>query len=73
MALNVDTTSAGYQNLLSSVATIRNQLNNNYMPILLRMSKAQLRDLYQRDPLFRECALLARDLARIAENVGVDL
>ena len=73
MPLTINTQGAGYQNLLSSMLTIRNQLQNNYGPILKKMSRAQLKDLYQRDPLFKECVDLARDLSRLAEKVGVDL
>ena len=71
--MQIDTTSPAYQNLLSAIITIHNQLSNNYRPVLVRMTKAQLIQLYQRDPIFHECILLAKDLNKLADKVGVDL
>ena len=64
--MNIDTTSQAYQNILNSLVILRNQLNNNYMPLLLRMTPEQLKQLYLRDELFREAVKLARDLHKLA-------
>lgn len=68
MPLNINTEGAGYQNLLSSLQTIRNQLKNNYGPFLNRMDRDQIQALRQNDELFDELVGLYLDLKKIARR-----
>ncbi len=73
MAYTTNTQSAAYQNYLEQLQTIYGLIRTNYAPIVNRMNKEQLIQLYQNDPIFKEVIDMARQINSLADKIGVDL
>lgn len=73
MAYTINTQSAAYQNYLAQLQQIYALLRTNYGPIINRMNKAQLIQLYQNDPIFKEVVDMAKQINSIAERVDINL
>ena len=69
MAYTINTQSAAYQNYLTQLQTIYGFIRTNYGPIVNKMNKAQLIQLYQNDPIFKEVVDMAKDINAIAERI----
>lgn len=68
----VDTTSAAYLNKLQGLTDLYDQFKSVYGPVVKRMTKAQLIELKQRDPMFAKFVEIGMDIGRLAERAGFD-
>ena len=66
--LVVNTSNQTYVNQLASLQQLRAHLRDNYAPILRLMSKDELIQLKQRDPLFEEIVFLSQELAKLSKR-----
>jgi len=69
----VNTTSPAYQNKLQGLVDLYDQFKSLYGPVVRRMTRQQLKQLHNRDPLFAKFVEISRDFSDLAERVGVDL
>ncbi len=69
----IDTTSAAYLTRLDQLQTIYGLFRTIYGPVLKRMTKAQLRSAYQRDPLLKEIVDMSKDIEWLAERADIEL
>lgn len=69
--LNIDTTSAQYQNLLNGLSTLRTVMGprvNMLVKMLKKNEEVKVQQWLNRDPLLRRCIRFAQTLARIIDR-----
>ena len=69
----VNTTSPAYLNRLQGLTDLYDEFKSLYGPVVRRMTRAQLKQLHNRDPLFAKFIEIGQDISTLAERVGVDL
>ena len=69
----VNTTSPAYQNKLQGLVDLYDQFKSLYGPVVRRMTRQQLKQLHNRDPLFAKFVEISRDFSDLAERAEVGL
>ena len=69
----INTEGAGYLAYLEQIREIYALIRTTYGPVTKRMTAAQLKQLYQADPIFKEVIDMAKDVAELAQRVEIEL
>ncbi len=68
----VDTTSQPYLKRLNGLTDLWDEFKALYGPVVTRMTKAQLKQLRQRDPLFAKFVEIGMSVGKLADRAGFD-
>ena len=69
----IDTSSPAYITKLEELTSLYDLFKTLYGPVVTRMTKAQLIQLHNADPIFAKFVEIARDVNTLAERVDIEL